>query len=198
MVIPSLMPLTVQSRPFDDPNWLFEIKHDGFRGLALIDRGDCWFLSRRKHKFNRFPELAAALARELRVDMAVLDGEIAVPDETGRTVFAALIKRKQQARYYAFDLLWLNGQDLRELPLIQRKEMLKRILPRRSGHVLYVDHMRETGTKLYRLACQLDLEGIVAKRLDSPYDNARGAWIKIKNHAYGQKEGRADFFHRAG
>jgi ATP-dependent DNA ligase len=58
--------------------------------------------------------------------------------------------------------------------------------------------MRETGTKLYRLACQLDLEGIVAKRLDSPYDNARGAWIKIKNHAYGQKEGRADFFHRAG
>jgi bifunctional non-homologous end joining protein LigD len=138
MIIPTPMPLGQQSKPFDDPDWLYEIKHDGFRALALIDRGHCWFVSRREHKFHGFRDLAAALVREVNAEVAVLDGELAVPDHTGRTVFAAMMKHRQQARYYAFDLLYLNGEDLRQLPLLRRKEKLKRILPARSAHSVVV------------------------------------------------------------
>src|SRR5688572_30879505 len=115
------MPLGQQSKPFDDPDWLYEIKHDGFRALALIDRGHCWFVSRRKHKFHGFPELAAALVREVNAEVAVLDRELAVPDQSGRTVFAAMMKHRQQARFYAFDLLYLNGEDIRNGPCSREK-----------------------------------------------------------------------------
>ena len=200
MKIPTPIALGRRANPFDDPHWIFEIKHDGFRALALIEKGHCWLVSRRKHKFHVFGELAAVLGREMRVDMAILDGELAVPDETGGGVFASIMKRRKDVRYYAFDLLWLNGKDIRGLPLLTRKQMLKRLLPKGSSHVLYVDHMRGRGTNLYRLACQLDLEGIVAKKADSPYeDNWTGPyWLKIKNPDYSQKEGRADSFRRAG
>jgi bifunctional non-homologous end joining protein LigD len=89
---------------------------------------------------------------------------------------------------------------LTKLPLLTRKDKLKRILPSRSPHVLYVDHSRGNGTALYRLACQLDLEGIVAKRADSRYEDTPNGrnWIKIKNPAYSQKEGTGDLFKRAG
>jgi bifunctional non-homologous end joining protein LigD len=176
------------------------IKHDGFRALALIDRGHCWFVSRRKHKFHGFRELAAALVQEVNAEVAILDGELAVPDQTGRTVFAAMMKHRQQARFYAFDLLYLNGEDLRNLPLLTRKAKLRRLLPSRSAHVHYVDHTKGSGQRLYELACELDLEGIVAKQADSPYkeDAQYPHWIKIKNPNYSQKEGRGDFFKRAG
>ena len=82
-----------------------------------------------------------------------------------------MMKRRHEARYFAFDLLSLDGEDLRQLPLLARKERLRRILPARSPHVLYVDHTRGTGTELHRLACQLDLEGIVGKRANSPYEH---------------------------
>jgi bifunctional non-homologous end joining protein LigD len=197
--IPTPVPLGRQAKPFDDPNWIFEIKHDGFRALALIEQGHCWLVSRRKHKFTSFGNLAGALGREVKVDMAILDGELAVPDEHG-SVFASIMKRRRDVRYYAFDLLWLNGKDLRGLPLVARKQMLKRIIPAGSAHVLYVDHTKGSGTHVYRLACQLDLEGIVAKKADSPYeDNGSDPyWVKIKNPAYSQKERRGDLFKRAG
>ena len=99
-------------------------------------------LSRRKHKFHGFRELAAAFVREVNAEVAVLDGELAVPNQTGRTVFAAMMKHLRQARFYAFDLLYLNGEDPRKLPLLSRKERLRRILPSPSAHVLYVDHTR--------------------------------------------------------
>jgi len=190
--IPIPISLIQESTPFDDAEWVFEIKHDGFRALALIERGHCWFVSRKNHKFNGLEELATALAGEVNAEMAVLDGELAVPDPTGRTVFPAVMKRRKQARYFAFDLLWLNGEDLRALPLLTRKEKLKRIFPSRSTHGLYVDHTKGAGTELYRLACQLDLEGILAKRADSPYENhpENPHWIKIKNPTYSRKEGR--------
>src|SRR5688500_16375048 len=101
-----------------------------------------------------------------------------------------MMKHRQQARFYAFDLLNLNGEDLRNLPLLTRKAKLRRVLPSQSAHVLYVDHTKGAGECLYELACQLDLEGIVAKRAASPYGlNATGTdWIKIKNFTYSQKE----------
>jgi bifunctional non-homologous end joining protein LigD len=192
MRIAAPLSLSQQSTPFDDPDWIFEIKQDGFRALALIDRGHCWFVSRKNHRFYGVEQLAAAVVREMPMEMAVLDGELAVPDETGRTVFSAVTKYRNRARYYAFDLLWVNGEDLRRLPLLERKQRLKRILPYDSRHVLYVDHTRGSGTELYRLACQLDLEGIVAKRADSRYEqNAlRPNWIKIKNVGYSENEYR--------
>ena len=133
-------------------------------------------------------------------DSAILDGEWVVVDHLGRSVFADMMQRRRPARFFAFDLLSLNGEDLTHLPLLRRKEILKRILPSRSAHVLYVDHSRGNGTSLYRLACQLDLEGMVAKRADSRYEDSPNGrnWIKIKNPAYSQKEGRADLFKRAG
>ena len=188
MRIPDPISLNQQSTPFDDPQWIFEIKHDGFRALALIERGGCWFVSRKHHKFSGFQDLATALVREVNAEMAVLDGQLVVPDDSGRMVFSTVIARRKQARYFAFDLLWLNGEDLRALPLLSRKEMLKRIFPFPSTHALYVDHAQGAGTELYRLACQLDLDGIVAKRADSPYDNQTvpPPWIEIKNPTYSQ------------
>ena len=194
------MTLVQQPEPFDDWDWLYEIKHDGFRALAVIEHGQCRFFSRKKHRLTGYQDLRAALVKEVNAETAILDGELAVADHLGRSVFADMMQRRHLARYFAFDLLSLNGQDLRQLPLLTRKAQLKRILPSRSPHVLYVDHSRGNGTALYRLACQLDLEGIVAKRADSRYEdnsNARN-WIKIKNPAYSQKEGRGDLFKKTG
>lgn len=105
MQIPTPIPLGRLAKPFDDPNWIFEIKHDGCRALALIEKGHCWLVSRRKHKFYAFGDLATAIGREVQVDMVILDGELAVSDEHGRSVYASIMKRRQDVRYYAFDLL---------------------------------------------------------------------------------------------
>src|SRR5688572_10886658 len=199
MVIPTPLTLVSQKKPFDDPDWLYEIKHDGFRALAVIENGRCRFFSRNKHRLTGFRDLAEAIVKELNVESAILDGELVATDGRGRTVFAALMQRSRTVRYYSFDLMWLNGEDLRRLPLRRRKEKLKQVMPSRSPHLLYVDHTKGAGTELYRLACQLDLEGIVAKKADSPYDDmARGNWIKINNPSYSQKEGRGDWFKRVG
>ena len=141
-----------QSRSITD--WLYEIKHDGFRALAVIEQGQCRFLSRKKHKLTGHQDLRAVLVKEVNAETAVLDGELVVVDHLGRSVFADMVQRRHPARYFAFDLLSLNGQDLTKLLLLIRKEKLKRILPARSAHVLYVDHSRGNWTALYRLACQ--------------------------------------------
>ena len=199
MVIPTPLTLGSQGQPFDDPDWLYEIQHDGFRALAVVENGRCRFFSRNKHRLTGFRDLAEAIVKELNVESAMLDGELVATDGRGRTVFAALMQRSRTVRYCSFDLIWLNGEDLRRLPLRRRKEKLKQVMPSRSPHLLYVDHTKGAGTELYRLACQLDLEGIVAKKADSPYDDmAKGNWIKIKNPSYSQKEGRGDWFKRVG
>ncbi len=194
-MIPTPRALVSQRQPFDDPDWLYEIKHDGFRALAVIEEGRCRFFSKNKHRLTGFRDLGEAIVKELSVENAVIDGELAATDGLGRTVFKALMQRSHQVRYFAFDLLWLNGRDLRSLPLVVRKQQLRRIVPARSAHMLYVDHTKGAGTELYRLACQLDLEGIVAKRADSQYQETNGRmWIEITNPHYSQKDGRADLF----
>lgn len=200
MHIPVPKSLKQLSAPFDDPDWVFEIKHDGFRALAVIEDGHCRFYSRNRHRLTGFRDLGEALVKELDVDNAIFDGELVVTDHLGRTVFAALLQRPQRVKYFSFDLLWLDGVDLRSLPLRLRKHKLKRLLPSRSPHILYVDHTRGAGSELYQLVRQLDLEGIVAKRADSPYDDSppRRDWIKIKNPSYSQIEGREDLFRPAG
>lgn len=189
MYIPTPLPLAQKPAPFDDPDWIYEIKHDGFRALAVIENGQFRFFSRKKHRLTGYRDLREASLKAVNGEQVILDGELVVTDHLGRSNFAALMARRNQIRFFAFHLIHLNGEDLRGVPLVKRKERLKRILPSRSPHVLYVDHTRSSGTELYRLCCQLDLEGIVAIRADSPYeDNERSPhWIKIKNPNYSQK-----------
>ena len=102
--------------------------------------------------------------------------------------------------FFAFDLLFLNGEDLRTLPLIERKARLKKLVPKKQSCMLYVDHIQLRGQKLFEKACELDLEGIVAKRKDSQYrttDRPSPYWIKIKNPTYSQAEGREELFDRS-
>ena len=113
--------------------------------------------------------LGTALAKAIPVDQAIVDGELAVTDPMGRSVFADMMMSRHQARYFAFDLLWLNGEDLKVRPLLQRKERLKRILPTRSADVALCRSCGEDRHQLFQAAVDLDLEGIVAKKADSPY-----------------------------
>jgi ATP-dependent DNA ligase len=148
MIIPTPMPLGHQSKPFDDPDWLYEIKHDGFRALAVIEDGRCRFFSKNKHRLTGFRDLGDAIVKELNVDNAVLDGELAATDELGRTVFEALMHRSRPMRYFTFDLVWLNGRDLRSMPLLARKRQLKQLLPARSAHMLLSGPYQRSGYRI--------------------------------------------------
>ena len=139
MVIPHPMSLVGQACPSNDPNWIYETKHDGFRAFGIIEHGHGRFISRKRQKLYELRDLAKVLTQEVHVDVAVLDGELAVPHHTGRTVFAVMMKRRHETGFYAFDLLWLDGEDLRRVLLLTRKEKLKRILPTHSPHILYAD-----------------------------------------------------------
>ena len=133
----------------------------------------------------------------LRVENAVIDGEIACVDDTGRSIFNDLLFRRRECLFFAFDLLHLNGEDLRGLPLLERKSRLRRLLRRQRAGILYVDHIERDGQRLFEKVCDLDLEGIVAKRKDSQYRAAEKPspyWIKIKNRNYTQAEGREELF----
>jgi bifunctional non-homologous end joining protein LigD len=173
-------------QPFDDPHWLFELKHEGIRALVIVRQGHVRFLSRTGQWLTGFPVLAAAIRNHLAVEDAVLDGAIATPDPRGRTALSRLARRPEEARFYAFDLVWLNGQDRRAVPLLTRKECLRELLPRRSGRLVFVDHVREHGTVLHRLACRYNFPGIIAKRADIAYDSfsMKSGWIEIQNPRY--------------
>jgi bifunctional non-homologous end joining protein LigD len=120
------MTLTRIAAPFDHPDFLFELKQDGFRCLAYISEGRCDLVSRRKYSYKSFDSLKAALAK-LKATDAILDGEICCLDSQGRSLFNELLYRRGEPVLYCFDLLWLNGQDLRALPLIERKKQLRQI-----------------------------------------------------------------------
>jgi len=182
--------------PFDSSDFIYEIKHDGFRALASVQAGKCQLVSRNGNVFRGFKELAEFIRQRLKVD-AVLDGEIVVLDEYGRSQFNDLLFRRGVVYFYAFDLLSLNGQDLRALPLIERKARLRKLIRRGRSHLLFVDHIAHKGCEFFRRICELDLEGIVAKRAGSTYrvtEQPSRDWIKIKNPEYSQKEGRAELF----
>ena len=124
----------------------------------------------------------------------VFDGEIAVFDGGGRPQFNALLFRRRQPVYVAFDVLIADAEDLRPLPLTTRKAVLKQLLRGRKDLVI-VDGIAGEGLALYNEVCRLDLEGIVAKRLADPY-GAETKWFKVLNRAYSQKEGRGELFER--
>ena len=157
--------------------------------VQLFERGTCRLLTGNRHKLYGFRDLRLALVHELNAVEAVLDGALAVPGPIGGRQ-ASRTTRHRTACYHAFDLVWVDGQDLRAQALLSRKERLRLILPVRSAHVLYVDHARGAGQRLYQLACEMDLEGIVARRADSPYELQDGfsSWLTIPNPSYSRKE----------
>jgi len=174
----------------------WELKLDGFRSLAYIERGHCRLVSRHGHSYKSFDRLKAALVRELAVNDAILDGEIVCLDEEGKSLFNPLLFRRGVSIFAAFDLLWRDGEDLRELPLMERKQQLRQIVPVESPCVLHVDYLPEKGRELFALACEKDLEGVVGKWAKGSYqsDGRSTSWIKVKNANYSQAEGRAELF----
>ena len=193
------MRLSRRAERFDSDLFIYELKIDGFRALAHIQKGRGALVSRNGYTFHGFAELATWLAEHLRVESAVLDGEIACLDESGRPTFRDLLFRKRQCIFIAFDLLYLNGEDLRTLPLIERKAMLKRLIRRKRARMFYLDHIEADGRLLFEEVVKMDLEGIVCKRKDSPYkvtEKPSRYWIKVKNSRYSQLEGRQEIFER--
>jgi bifunctional non-homologous end joining protein LigD len=197
MTLPRVQPIipTWRQEPFDDPDWLFDLKYDGFRGLCYIEGGRCRLISRTGNVLNRFQALGDKLARILEVDEAIIDGEVIAVDETGRPQFYDLLRRGRETAYVAFDILWLNGADLRSLPLSERRKCPQAVLPPRSSPAIISEALSvvRRGRELFELMRTHDLEGIVAKRLNDPY-HPRVRWHKIKNPDYSQKEGRGDLF----
>jgi bifunctional non-homologous end joining protein LigD len=174
---------TLTDAPFDDPNWLFEDKFDGFRMVAEIRRGKVALYSRNGKIISQsYIEVARAL-EGIKGD-AVIDGELVALGKDGVSHFQLLqnaLRHEAKLLYCAFDLMFENGDDLRKLPLLERKERLKAILPR-DKLIAFSQHRKADGKKFFAEAERKGLEGIMAKRADSAYaSGSRSAdWLKIK------------------
>jgi len=191
------MRLAMRREPFDHPDFIYEVKYDGFRALAHIEAGSCRLVSRKAHVYKSFPGLCASLAQ--LPHEAILDGEIVCLDGAGRPQFNQLFYRRGQPYFYAFDAPYLDGRDLRELPLTERKRILQRIVPRSDSRLLYVGHIGTPSVDLFREVCRQDLEGIVAKWKHGAYVSGDvTSWVKIKNPDYSQAVGRWEKFQRKG
>ncbi len=192
----AIHPMLAESidEPFDGADWLFEIKWDGYRAVAFITDGAVRLVSRNQNELTgRFPELKD-MAGFVKAKNAILDGEVVALDTEGRASFSLMQQRtgfrpggKRAAAkadvavlYYAFDLLYLDGEDWRKVPLEARKRKLASVMV--GGDALrYSDHYEEQGRALFEIARQKGLEGIVAKRRNSCYEERRsGEWLKIK------------------
>lgn len=186
--------LAVAGDVFSRKGWIFELKFDGYRLLAIKDGNQICLQSRNGHDLTAsFPEIRQALAM-LPYSELVLDGEVVVHDDTGRPSFGLLQQRAKISRehevqlasvhrpstLYAFDLIGASGFDLRELPLLKRKSFLETILPT-TGPIRYSEHIEENGHALYQVARDMQLEGIVGKRAEGTYKNARSSdWVKVR------------------
>ncbi len=182
-ILPTLP--TAVEEPFDRDGWLFEVKWDGYRAVAEIERGDVRLISRRNLSLNdHFPSIVKAL-QFIERDM-VLDGEVAALDDQGVSRFQMLQDFRQAPAerlvYYAFDLLYLDGYDLRSRPLRERKELLRGVLPTNPA-VRYSDHIWDRGKDFFAAATQHGAEGMVGKDGESKYVSGRTRlWLKVKAH----------------
>jgi len=177
--IPSRAP-----KPPSGPDWVHEIKHDGYRLIVRRDGVIVRLFTRRGYDWtDRYPAIAAAAAK-LKARSFTLDGEVVVCGADGVAMFDALHRRGRvnDAILQAFDLLELDGVDYRPLPLRQRKNRLARLLARVHGGIALNEHTNARGELVFRQACAMGLEGIVSKRLTAPYRSGPSRdWIKVKN-----------------
>ena len=169
------------------------MKFDGFRALAHVNGHHCQLVSRNGHVFKSWPYLAEEIAHAVRAHSAVLDGEIVCLDADGCSRFYDLMFRREWPYFLAFDVLSIDREDLRALPLVERKRRLARIMPRVESRLI-CSMPSSRGCRLFDLACERDLEGIVAKWGKDSYqhDGRFTSWLKIKNPDYSQMEGRHD------
>jgi bifunctional non-homologous end joining protein LigD len=171
-------------KPPSGPDWLHEIKYDGFRLLAWRDGDRVRLFTRGGYDWaERYPAIARAVTA-LKVDSCFIDGEVVVCDEAGRPSFEMLRSRQHDsvALMYAFDLLALDGQDLRREPLETRKATLASLLRKRPLGIALSEHLEGEGEIVFWHACKLGLEGIISKRRNSPYKSGPSLnWIKSKN-----------------
>ncbi len=189
-----LMLAETGEKPFTDPEWIFELKYDGYRVLAEREGDETRIRYRRgTDATSIYPDVARAL-RALPFGDLVLDGELVVLDEESRPSFQRLQRRAQQRRsidiqgatlelpatLYVFDLLAFEGFDVRPLPLTERKRLVRKLLPA-AGPIRFLDHIPEQGEALYAEVTRLRLEGLIAKRADAPYRAGRSPrWLKLR------------------
>jgi bifunctional non-homologous end joining protein LigD len=180
---------TLRAAPPSGAAWLHEVKFDGYRIEARLDRGEVTLLTRNRQDWtHRFKAIAAAVAK-LKAESALLDGELVVEDQNGVSSFSLLQTDLKAGRsdgfvYNVFDLLYLDGRDLTESPLIERKAELQRLLPAKGdGPIRYVEHFDGDGRAIFEQAEKLNLEGMISKLRDAPYRSGRtDNFIKIKTH----------------
>jgi bifunctional non-homologous end joining protein LigD len=175
---------TRAAKPPAGRDWVHEIKHDGYRLQVRREADVVRLFTRRGYDWSaRYPAIAATAAK-LRARSFTLDGEAVVCGPDGVAIFDALHRRGtvSEAMLYAFDLLELDGEDLRSLPLSDRKKRLARLLGRRRVGIVLSAHTDEDGATIFLQACKMGLEGIVSKRLSAPYRSGPSRdWLKVKN-----------------
>ena len=179
---------TLTDEPFDDEDWIYEIKWDGYRAVSYLNKGEVEIQSRNNLSFTqKFKEVTDAL-KEWNVN-AVIDGEIVAMNDKGIASFQQLQNfathgEATHLEYYVYDILWLDGKDLTELSLLERKYILHSITPEDNDVIKFSDHIEGKGKAFFKLATDKGLEGIMAKKSDSTYTkNFRTKlWLKIKNN----------------
>lgn len=176
---------TLQDRPPSGLRWVHEIKFDGYRLQLHVKEGSVRCYTRRGYDWTRrFQSLCIAAAGSLPCYSAVLDGEVVVQTEEGLSDFGALedelaAGRSGRFAFFVFDLLYLDGFDLRRCALIDRKRVLEVLLKEQTGPIRYSEHTGLDGKDMYAKACQLELDGVVSKLVEAPYESGRSVrWIK--------------------
>ena len=185
-----IMPMlaTLVDKPFDEPGWMYEVKWDGYRALGYVHDGKTELRSRNNKSFNEkfYPVYKALEKSGLN---AVVDGEIVVLNEKGVPDFGRLQGWRSEADgnlvFYLFDILWLDGMDLMNIPLSERREILRSAAPK-EGLIKLSENFEATGSEFFALAEKMGLEGIMAKKADSVYipDSRSKEWLKIKTEKH--------------
>jgi bifunctional non-homologous end joining protein LigD len=177
---------TRSSKPPKGPQWVHEIKHDGYRLIVCKQDGRVRLFTRRGYDWtDRYPLIREAAAA-LRARSVTIDGEAVYCDQTGMAIFENLHSRAHDDRVflYAFDLLELDGVDYRPQELCARKIRLERLLAKVRGGIAFNEHLAGDGAMIFKHACKLGFEGIVSKHREWPYRSGRSkSWIKVKNPA---------------
>jgi bifunctional non-homologous end joining protein LigD len=183
--LPGITPvsLTPCRDAFDDPAWLFEPAYDGVRALVYRSSNRWEIRPVRDVRVPRLAELTARVARLLEGRQAILDGIIVALDQEGKPVLRDLLRGQGYLAFAGFDLLWMDGEDLRRRPLAERRQRLSNLLPQDTGPLYKVLAMEEHGRALYGAVRKMDLPGIVAKRLSDPYA-PETIWYRIENPAH--------------
>jgi bifunctional non-homologous end joining protein LigD len=181
------MKATLVDEPFDDPDWLYEVKWDGYRAIATINKGEANLISRNNKTFNEKFYSIHKLLESWTIN-AVIDGEILVLNDKGVSDFGALQNWRSEADgelvFYVFDILWYEGKNLTGLPLVQRQAILHEVLPTNDDHIRQSKVFNAGGIEFFDAAKRIGLEGVIAKKASSVYtaDLRSREWLKIKVH----------------